>query len=43
MTEWLEWLEEIKRAQEVGLTTKEIREWLNDLIEQKEKTTWTKE
>lgn len=35
MSEWLEWLEEIQRAKEAGLTTKDIREWLNELIKEK--------
>ena len=35
MNEWLEWLDEIQEAKKLGLTPTDIREWLNDLIKEK--------
>jgi DNA-binding transcriptional MerR regulator len=35
MKVWLEWLQEIQEAKKLGLTTKEIREWLDDAIKEK--------
>jgi|tagenome__1003787_1003787.scaffolds.fasta_scaffold20964066_1 DNA-binding transcriptional MerR regulator len=35
MNDWLEWLDEIQEAKRLGLTTKEIREWLDALIKER--------
>jgi DNA-binding transcriptional MerR regulator len=33
---WLEWFSEIQEAKKLGLTTKEIREWLEEAIKEKD-------